>query len=191
MAVFSLFMALRVVTHQDPVVVAKKTDGDAPAPPAPVSTTRPVDHLLHFVTAFGFGWGLCVSGMTNASQVRGFLDATGPAGWDPSLMGVMAGAVGFNLVSFRLLRQWRVVPLCCGDSCTPSLDRTIKYGADPENMKVNWRLVAGAVIFGVGWGMGGLCPGPSLVQMGTSSPLAQVYIPCMLLGMAAQELLLN
>ena len=212
--------------------------------------------------------------MTNAGKVRGFLDFSGPDGWDPSLMGVMAGAVGFNLVSFRLLRHWEVTPVCLPASASSSssaasapseqaLHKSMKYGAAPENLVVNWRLVLGASIFGVGWGMGGessqvqlllycvalscalslpplpisqllcplstrtcgyimtasdpfvsfslclclslclslslclyhatpgLCPGPSLVQLGTHSPLAQVYMPAMLLGMAAQELLMN
>jgi uncharacterized membrane protein YedE/YeeE len=189
MAVFSFFMAIRAKKHQDTVCNLKKTDGDK-VTPAAAPSIRLTDHLVHFITAFGFGWGLCMSGMTNANKVRGFLDFSGPDGWDPSLMGVMAGAVGFNLISFRLLRQWQVVPVCSGPSCE-SLDKIIKYGNDPENLKVNRRLVIGSIIFGIGWGMGGLCPGPSLVQMGTSSPLAQVYIPFMFLGMAIQELLLN
>mmetsp|Transcript_2205 Transcript_2205/g.4123 ORF Transcript_2205/g.4123 Transcript_2205/m.4123 type:complete len:371 (-) Transcript_2205:358-1470(-) len=186
LSVFTFFLGMRAMTH-DPVCDIKKTDGDkAPA----ASSVRLIDHAIHFATAFSFGWGLCVSGMTNADKVRGFLDFSGPDGWDPSLMGVMAGAVGFNLVTFRLLRQWQVVPVCASASCA-SLDKTVKYGSDPANMKVNRRLVVGAMIFGVGWGMGGLCPGPSLVQMGTASPLAQVYIPFMLLGMAVEELLLG
>lgn len=101
--------------------------------------------------------------MTNADKVRGFLDFSGPQGWDPSLMGVMAGAVGFNLISFRLLRHWQVTPVCLAPPPSSSsaeedaqgLHKAMKYGAAPENLAVNWKLVLGATIFGVGWGMGG------------------------------------
>jgi hypothetical protein len=68
---------------------------------------------------------------------------------------------------------------------------TIKYGTDPANMDINWRLLMGYVIFGVGWSIGGLRPGPSIVQLGTSRPNVQVYISYLLLGMAVKELLFN
>ena len=148
--VFVTFLTLRARSAS---ADTKKTDGDQAVPVR--ITTHPLHHIVHFVTAFGFGWGLCLSGMTSVKKVRGFLDPSGPAGWDPSLAGVMAGAVVFNLISFRMLRQWQVVPMCLDERTCQSLDKTMKYGTDAENMKINWRLVLGAVIFGIGWGVGG------------------------------------
>ena len=108
LGVFTCFLTLRAArAGADAAARHKKSDNEeadtkkTPALPA----TCPLEHVVHFVSAFGFGWGLCLSGMTTAGKVRGFLDFSGPAGWDPSLMGVMAGAVGFNLLSFRLLRR--------------------------------------------------------------------------------------
>lgn len=166
LAVFSFFLALRGMrglsaAHQAEADAArrKKTDGDNKDSAVVAGpTTRPLDHALHFITAFGFGWGLCMSGMTNAMKVRGFLDFSGPDGWDPSLMGVMAGAVGFNLISFRLLRNWEVKPVCLSASTCDSaaLHKSgMNYGAVPANLDINWKLMLGATIFGVGWGMGG------------------------------------
>jgi uncharacterized protein len=121
-----------------------------------------------------FGLGLLVSGMANPVKVLGFLDLAGR--WDPSLAFVMAGAVGVGLVAFRIAGQR-----------TASL-----LGADmplPTARHIDRRLVAGATLFGIGWGVAGLCPGPALVALGIGGLKAVVFVGAMLAGMAGFEVL--
>lgn len=187
---FTLFFLKRRVGKNRSVAMAKKTDEDMCVDQVPPHAPL-LEHIVHFSAAFLFGWGLCYSGMTNADKVKGFLDFSGPEGWDPSLMGVMCGAVGLNLITFRYLCKGNVYPVCKEAGSCKNLGDSICYGAHPDNLNITWRLVLGEIIFGMGWGMGGLCPGPSLVQLGTMSPLAQAYVPGIFLGMAIEELLLG
>jgi uncharacterized protein len=115
-----------------------------------------------------FGVGLLTSGMVRPDKVLGFLDVAGQ--WDPSLAWVMVGAIGVHLLLRRLILR-RARPLL-----SPSFQL-------PSKRRVDSPLVAGAAIFGVGWGLGGYCPGPSLVTAatGTLSPL--LFVGGMLLGM--------
>lgn len=118
-----------------------------------------------------FGAGLLVSGMTMPSKVLGFLDVAGD--WDPSLAFVMVGGIGINLVLGRLLLK-RAAPL---------------WGAGfslPTATAIDGPLVWGAVIFGIGWGLGGYCPGPVLVTAAGGGQ-ALLFVAAMLVGMAAED----
>jgi uncharacterized membrane protein YedE/YeeE len=121
-----------------------------------------------------FGLGLIVSGMANPAKVLGFLDLAGR--WDPSLAFVMAGAIGVGLFAFRLARR-RTVSLL-------GLDMRL-----PTARHIDRRLVGGSVLFGIGWGVAGFCPGPGLVALGMGEVKAVVFVAAMLVGMGLFELL--
>ena len=121
-----------------------------------------------------FGLGLIVSGMANPSKVLGFLDLGGA--WDPSLAFVMAGAIAVGALAFALARK-----------------RTVSFlGAPmklPTSRDIDSRLLIGSVVFGIGWGVAGFCPGPGLVALGMGEVKALVFVAAMLVGMGAFELL--
>ncbi len=119
-----------------------------------------------------FGLGLGVSGMTLPAKVRGFLDVTGA--WDPSLALVMVGAIGVHLVLYRAIVQ-RDSPLFHGTFQLPS------------RADVDARLIGGAALFGVGWGLGGMCPGPGVVSLASGTLDAVTFALAMLAGMALQH----
>ncbi|HWP18454.1 MAG TPA: DUF6691 family protein [Burkholderiaceae bacterium] len=127
-----------------------------------------------FVAGLVFGLGLIVSGMADPAKVLGFLDLAGA--WDPSLVFVMAGALAVAVVAFALARR-----------------RTATYLGLPMSLpsagQVDRRLVAGGLVFGVGWGIAGFCPGPGLVALGLGKVEAAVFVAAMLAGMALFELL--
>ncbi|MGZ5178970.1 MAG: DUF6691 family protein [Ramlibacter sp.] len=131
--------------------------------------------IAAFVAGLVFGLGLLVSGMANPAKVLGFLDVAGR--WDPSLALVMGGAVLVGLLAFRLANTRNVSLL--GLPMRLPLDRRT----------VDRRLVVGGLVFGVGWGLAGFCPGPALVALGTGNPKAVVFVAAMLAGMALFELL--
>ena len=108
---------------------------------------------------FLFGIGLWVSGMANPKKVLGFLDITGD--WDASLMLVMAGAVAVTLVGFKIYKAKIPVP-------------TLK--------DVDLPLIAGAAIFGIGWGIGGYCPGPAITALSTLSLESVIFVAAMIVG---------
>ena len=121
-----------------------------------------------------FGLGLIVSGMANPAKVIGFLNLAGP--WDPSLAFVMAGAIAVGAVAFFVARR-RSVSL---------LGAAMKL---PTARDIDRRLVLGSLVFGVGWGLAGFCPGPGLVALGMGEFKAMVFVAAMLVGMGAFELL--
>jgi uncharacterized membrane protein YedE/YeeE len=119
-----------------------------------------------FAAGLVFGAGLLLSQMSNPAKVIGFLDVSGA--WDPSLAFVMAGAVSVFALAYRLALR-RDKPLLETKFGTPSqgLDR---------------RLVIGALIFGVGWGLGGFCPGPAIVSAAFAEPRVWAFIASMVAG---------
>lgn len=127
-------------------------------------------NLLFLFPGAIFGLGLGFSGMTNPAKVQNFLDITGH--WDPTLMLVFAAALGtFAAIRYAFLRN-RSAALCGGDmpkSCQ----------SDP----VNKRLVAGAALFGAGWGIGGFCPGPAIAGLATFLPDVLIFVIAMAAGM--------
>lgn len=114
-----------------------------------------------------FGLGLAVAQMTNPLKVQNFLDVTGS--WDPSLAFVMGAAVLITLVMFRLVLK-RERPLLGDRFHLPTL------------VQVDRRLIIGAALFGVGWGMSGYCPGPALATLASGNQETLWFVPAMLLG---------
>lgn len=129
--------------------------------------------ILPLFAGLVFALGLALGGMTRADIVIGFLDVTGA--WDPRLAFVMAGAVLFNFVAFRLILK-RPNPFWRSDFQVPA------------NKKVDLRLVLGAAIFGIGWGLAGICPGPSLVTVTGLAEPALIFVLGMLGGVWAFRL---
>ena len=121
-----------------------------------------------------FGLGLIVSGMANPAKVLGFLDLAGV--WDPSLAFVMAGAIAVAAPAFALAKN-RTVSI---------LGATMKLSGLRD---IDRRLVIGSVLFGIGWGVAGFCPGPGLVALGMGEIKALVFVGAMLAGMGIFELI--
>lgn len=119
-----------------------------------------------------FGLGLGVSGMVRPTKVLAFLDVAGP--WDPSLAFVMVGAIAVHAVAVVIARR-RHAPL----------------GAShfhwPPRTAVDARLVGGAALFGVGWGLGGFCPGPALTSAASGSAPSLVFVVAMVIGMVIHD----
>ena len=119
-----------------------------------------------------FGLGLIVSGMANPAKVLGFLDLGGL--WDPSLAFVMCGAIAVGAVAFAVARR-RSASL---------LGIPMRL---PSSRQIDRRLVGGSLLFGVGWGVAGFCPGPALVGVGMGLAKAGVFVAAMLVGMGLFE----
>lgn len=128
--------------------------------------------LAAWLAGLVFGLGLLVSGMADPHKVLGFLDLAGA--WDPSLALVMAGAIAVGLIAFtwarRRERSWLGEPMRL-----------------PVLRHLDRRLAGGSLLFGVGWGVAGLCPGPALVLLGRLQPKAVGFVLAMLAGMALVE----
>lgn len=131
--------------------------------------------LIAFAAGLVFGLGLLVSGMADPMKVKAFLDLAGA--WDPSLLLVMGAALGVAALGYawarRRGRTWSGAPLDL-----------------PAGGRVDARLVAGAALFGIGWGLAGFCPGPSLVALwlgGEVGRAALVFVPAMLAGMVVHD----
>ena len=120
-----------------------------------------------------FGVGLVISGMTQPARIVGFLDPLD--GWDPSLAFVMAAAVAVYAVAHTAIRR----------RARPWLDAGFEV---PGRAAVDAPLVAGAAVFGIGWGLGGFCPGPSIVAAAGGSTAAIVFVVAMLAGMQVRRL---
>ncbi|SEN86317.1 hypothetical protein SAMN05428959_103476 [Duganella sp. CF517] len=119
-----------------------------------------------------FGIGLIISGMANPAKVLGFLDLAGA--WDPSLMFVMGGAIGVAFVGFAAAARRKQTP----------------FGAPitlPTARRIDRPLVIGSLLFGIGWGIAGFCPGPALVGVGMLQPKALLFVLAMLAGMGLFE----
>lgn len=122
-----------------------------------------------------FGLGLAISGMTDPAVVLGFLDLFGD--FNPALMFVLGGAVGTTMLAFRLVLR-RPAPL---------LEDRFQL---PTRKDIDARLVIGAGLFGIGWGLAGYCPGPALVSAGALVDTALVFVPVMLVsGVLTRRLL--
>jgi uncharacterized protein len=121
-----------------------------------------------------FGLGLVISGMTQPSKVLGFLDVFG--NWDPTLAIVMAGALVAVAPGFALLRR----------RDTSILGATLDW---PSRRTIDRSLIGGAVLFGVGWGLVGLCPGPALANLVGLSPKVFGFVLAMAIGARAQDVL--
>ena len=128
--------------------------------------------LAALVSGAVFGLGLSVSGMIDPARVRGFLDLAGT--WDPTLLFVMAGAVPTAFLGVRMAGRLK----------RPVFDTRF---ALPTSRAIDRRLVVGSALFGVGWGMAGLCPGPALASLSTGLVPAFIFVAAMLAGMLLHD----
>src|SRR5690349_15200332 len=133
--------------------------------------------LLSLAAGLIFGVGLTISQMVNPAKVLGFLDFGGMIGgtWDPSLALVMGAALAVATPAYHVARQR-------GRAALGPL-------RIPTRRDIDARLAAGAVIFGVGWGLVGFCPGPAIAALGFGAGKAAIFFVAMLVGMAAYEVL--
>ena len=119
-----------------------------------------------------FGFGLLLSGMTDPGKVQGFLDIAGY--WDPSIALVMGGAIGVVLLPFQSARvrrkTWLGMPMQL-----------------PTARQIDRRLIVGSTLFGIGWGLAGICPGPGLVLLGLDLGHGALFVGAMLAGMGLQQ----
>lgn len=121
-----------------------------------------------------FGAGLTISQMTETQKVQGFLDIFGP--WDPSLVIVMAAALIVTIVGYWLARR-QAAPLFAARALWPT------------KRDIDVPLVGGAVLFGIGWGLIGFCPGPAIVDLATGTPAVILFVIAMAAGMIANNLM--
>ena len=131
------------------------------------------NRIVEFLVGLLFGLGLILAGMTDPGKVQGFLDLAGA--WDPSLAFVMGGAILVGFVAFALARR----------RTTAFLGGAMQL---PTSRDIDRRLVIGSLVFGIGWGLAGFCPGPALVALGAGHWQALVFVLAMLAGMALHEL---
>lgn len=137
---------------------------------------------LNNITAFTFslasglifGIGLILAGMANPAKVLAFLDLAGA--WDPSLGLVMGGAIAVGLIAFAVAKKRHL----------SYLGFSIQL---PTNRTIDKRLVLGGLIFGIGWGLVGICPAPAFVLLGTGSTKGIIFVVAMVIGMGIYELL--
>lgn len=129
--------------------------------------------FIALIAGIIFGFGIIGSGMVNPALVLAFLDVTGD--WDATLLWVMGGAVTVGTVAFMLAKKREQSYL--------GLPMQI-----PGVAKVDSRLLLGSLLFGIGWGIAGICPGPALVLMGTGNGDALVFLVAMLLGMGIYQI---
>jgi uncharacterized membrane protein YedE/YeeE len=131
--------------------------------------------LLALAAGLIFGIGLIAGGMTDPAKVKGFLDLAGA--WDPSLALVMGGGIAIGLFAFALARKQKV-----------------SWSGDPidlpTNNRIDARLLMGGALFGSGWGIGGFCPGPALVALGSGLMPAAIFVVAMLAGMLIHDRIL-
>jgi uncharacterized membrane protein YedE/YeeE len=129
--------------------------------------------LSTLIAGLIFGTGLILSGMANPIKVQNFLDFFG--NWDPSLALVMGGAILVTMPGFWLVQKRK----------TPFFNNVFHL---PTKTDFDFRLLAGATIFGVGWGLGGFCPGPAVTSLPLAAKGTLVFVPAMLIGMTAAKL---
>src|SRR5262249_51752405 len=149
--------------------------GRDPAPRVGRLAMRTV--LAALATGLIFGFGLAISGMTQPTKVLGFLDVLGIGSgtWDPTLAFVMIGALAVAAPGFILARR-QARPLFA------------KVAAWPSKRDIDRPLIAGAVLFGIGWGLVGLCPGPAIANLATLSGRAVAFVVAMAVGMLALDI---
>lgn len=119
-----------------------------------------------------FGFGLSLSGMLDPVRVRGFLDIAGA--WDPSLAFVLGGAVTVSAIGYALSRRLSA----------PALDVDFDL---PTRRSIDGKLIGGAIIFGIGWGIAGLCPGPAIASLSLGLVPTVVFVVAMVAGMILHD----
>jgi uncharacterized membrane protein YedE/YeeE len=130
-------------------------------------------HAVNFLVGLIFGLGLLISGMANPAKVQNFLDLAGS--FDPSLIFVMASALAVTFVGYRLVLR-RERPVLAERFYLPSASI------------IDGRLILGAAMFGVGWGLSGFCPGPAIVSLPLLANGTLIFVPAMLAGIGVARL---
>ncbi|MBY8314830.1 YeeE/YedE family protein [Vibrio fluvialis] len=123
-----------------------------------------------------FGLGMVISGMADPAKVVGFLDVTGD--WDPSLMFVMGGALMVFMPAYFFLIKPKSKPVNAEKFCLAN------------NQSLDSRLISGAAIFGIGWGLAGICPGPALSSLALGNPGVWIFFASMMVGLGTTNLLI-
>lgn len=123
--------------------------------------------LVSFISGVVFAIGLGIGGMTHPAKVIGFLDFTG--NWDPSLAFVMLGAIGVHAFFYRAIRT------------RPSLLSSLPLSL-PNRTKIDSRLFGGSIIFGLGWGIAGYCPGPAITSLASGNFSVVIFVAGMMIG---------
>ena len=131
-------------------------------------------NVISLVSGLLFGFGLALSGMVSPGKIVGFLDLTG--NWDPSLAFVMGGGVLVTVVSFRFILK----------QPSPFFGKEFKL---PMKKDLDKYLIGGAVLFGLGWGIGGFCPGPALSSLAYGNTKVIVFVLAMIGGILAAKFL--
>jgi hypothetical protein len=130
--------------------------------------------LAAFLCGLVFSAGLVISGMTETQKIKGFLDIFGD--WDPSLAIVMAAAIVVTFLGYMVALR-RSAPVFAARALWPT------------RKDIDTPLVAGAMMFGIGWGLIGFCPGPAIVDLSTGAAPVILFVVAMAIGMVAQNLL--
>ena len=129
--------------------------------------------VASLICGLTFGFGLLISGMTQPEKVLGFLDIFGR--WDPTLALVMAAALVVSGIGFALVRQQKRPVLAA-------------HHLWPTRTDIDRPLVVGSLLFGIGWGLVGLCPGPALANLASLMPSVTVFVLAMAAGMVMKDL---
>jgi uncharacterized membrane protein YedE/YeeE len=130
--------------------------------------------LVALVSGLIFGVGLVISQMTDPEKVQNFLDIAGT--WDPSLAFVMGGAIPVAAIGFYLSRQRR----------TPVFAEKFNW---PAQSQIDFRLIVGATLFGIGWGLVGFCPGPALAALQSVRHEVLIFVAAMVAGMLVYRII--
>ena len=133
--------------------------------------------LVALISGLLFGLGMVISGMADPVKVIGFLDVAG--NWDPSLMFVMGGALFVFMPAYFLLIKSKTKPLNAETFCLST------------NKKIDTRLLSGAAIFGLGWGIAGICPGPAVSSLGLGNGDVVYFLIAMMIGLGSTHFILN
>ena len=133
-------------------------------------------NILTLISGLLFGFGLLLSGMADPAKVQNFLDLFGT--WDPSLAFVMGGAIAVTMPGFWLVIRRN----------KPFFNDVFHL---PSRTDLDARLITGAAIFGVGWGLGGFCPGPAVTALPLAAEGTLIFVATMLTGMAASKYVLQ
>jgi len=135
-------------------------------------TQRLPNLLVSLGSGLVFGFGLSLSGMLDPARIQGFLDIFGH--WDPSLAFVLAGAVGIAFIGVRLARR----------RTRPAFESAFHL---PTEMKIDRPLILGSALFGIGWGLGGFCPGPGVASLLLGLWQTWLFVAAMVAGMIVHD----
>ncbi len=134
--------------------------------------------IVQFLIGLLFGSGLVVAGMSNPKKIQNFLDlaAMPSGGWDPSLAFVLGAGALVTYLGYKIVLKRK----------QPIFDKQFHL---PKKIALDTSIIVGPAIFGIGWGLGGFCPGPAFTALGTGSSQAMIFVAAMLIGMIAARII--